>query len=112
MNYLQLFPSLSYFSRDGGGQAVQVRDDHRAGDQELQHRCVHGVYCATLRRPGCRRKNNNWKTDFPEQKDGCSFEKKGSASAHINSSHSRDIVAHVHYVVALPKGKIYLQLVL
>ena len=35
-----------------------------------------------------------------------------SASAHINSSHSRNIVAHVHYVVALPKGKIYLQLVL
>merc|ERR1712179_496600 len=49
--------------------------------------------------------------DHPEQKNGCSFEKKGSASAHINSSHSRDIVANVHYVVALPNGKIYLQLV-
>jgi len=53
-----------------------------------------------------------WLQKNPELKDGCSFEKKGSASAHIKSSHSCDIVAIVHYVVALPKGKIYLQLVL
>merc|ERR1712179_365828 len=51
---------MRHSSRDGWGQAVHVRHLHRAGDQEQQHRCVHGdkrdstIMCCTLRRPGAK----------------------------------------------------------
>merc|ERR1712179_797917 len=106
---------MRHSSRDGWGQAVHVRHLHRAAIKNNNIAVFMGInvtlrLCAVRcedqgRRPGYRRR------DYPEQKNGCSFEKKGSASAHINSSHSCDIVANVNYVVALPKGKIYLQLV-
>ena len=33
----QLVLEMRHLSRDGGGEAAQVRDFHRAGDQERQH---------------------------------------------------------------------------
>ena len=49
--------------------------------------------------------------EYPEQMDGCSFEKKGSTSAYINSSHSCRYCRYVHYVVVVCPRKLYLQLV-
>ena len=37
----QLMLEVRHLSRDGGGQAVQGRDLHRAGAQVQQHCCVH-----------------------------------------------------------------------
>ena len=45
-------------------------------------------------------------------KDGGSFEKKGSASPHIKSSHAAVCRASIRHVVTVPKGIIHIQLVL
>ena len=61
----QLVCEMNHFSRDGGGKAVRVRDLHRAGAYDQQHRYVradvrdqqllhgrlhhrHGILCFTL----------------------------------------------------------------
>ena len=41
----QLVLEVRHLSRDGGGQAMTVRDLHRAGVQLQQHRCVHVDVC-------------------------------------------------------------------
>ena len=52
------------------------------------------------------------KKEMNKEKDGCFFEKKGSASPQNKSSHAAVCRASIRHVVVVPKGKIYLQLVL
>ena len=47
--------------------------------------CDAGIEDAVLAKDAIEDRDDQ---DDPEKKDGCPFEKKGSASAHIKSSHS------------------------
>ena len=82
----QLMLEMYHLSRHAGGQAVLVRDLHRAGAQEQQHRCVHGDTCNSMMLAAEERiLIAIERLDYPEQKDGCSLEKKGSAILRILS---------------------------